>query len=324
MNEDSELAELVTVSVNEYFDNEEEEFTPWLAENISLLEHDDLLNIPLEVQQREASVGRYRADIIAQDPETDRMIVIENQFGETDHTHLGQALVYTAGTDADIVVWIAEEFTDEHISVLRWLNNRTDEEAAFFAIEISLNQIGDSPYAPAFTAVERPDEWSNRVRTENLSDTGRMQLQFWNEYADRAQERGTPQLAGTSPSDGASHSIHIGHSGVYIRPTARFISNELVAMIRFTSGDTTFGGINQERFKQEIQDEVAGHDLTYFDEDISDMLEWDVAEEGKKYDHIRLYRNDVDFEQRENWEEYHDWLLEAAQLYENTLNRILE
>jgi predicted TIM-barrel fold metal-dependent hydrolase len=132
MDEDSELAELKSVSVNEYFDHEEKDFTPWLAENISLLEHDDLLNIPLEVQQREASVGRYRADIVARDPETDRTVVIENQFGETDHTHLGQSLVYTAGMEADIVVWIAENFTDEHASVLRWLNDRTDEEAAFF------------------------------------------------------------------------------------------------------------------------------------------------------------------------------------------------
>jgi hypothetical protein len=323
MDKDSELAELKTVSVNEYFDHEEKDFTPWLAENISLLEHDDLLNIPLEVQQREASVGRYRADIVARDPETDRTVVIENQFGETDHTHLGQSLVYTAGMEADIVVWIAENFTDEHASVLRWLNDRTDEEAAFFGIQVGLRQIEDSPYAPEFTAFQRPDEWSNRVRSENLSDTERKQLQFWNGYVERAREQSLPQLTGSSPSDGASHAVRIGHGGVYIRPTARFGRNELIAMIRFTESDETFGGINPERFEQVLQNTVNEHDLTYFDAEISDQLLWDEAEEGKTYDHIRLYRDDTDLENEEKWSSYHDWLLEAAQLYEIALDEVL-
>lgn len=324
MNGDHELAELETIRINEYFGHEEDDFTPWLVENIGLLEQEHLLNIPLEVQQREASVGRYRADIIAQDPETNRLIIIENQFGQTDHTHLGQSLVYTAGKEADIVVWIAENFTDEHISVLRWLNSRTDEEAAFFAIEVSLKQIDNSPYAPAFTAVERPDEWGKRVSTENLSDTERAQQQFWNKYADRAREQDMAKLAGSNPSDGASHAVRIGHSGVYIRPTARFNKNELIAMIRFTDGETTFGGINQQQFEKALQDGVSKHDLTHFDSNISNEIQWDEAEEEKKYDHIRLFRGDVNFDQQNKWGEYHDWLLEAAQLYEEALNEVLE
>lgn len=323
MDDDSELATLKSVSVNEYFDHEEEDFTPWLADNISLLEHDDLLNIPLEVQQCEASVGRYRADIIARDPETDRVIVIENQFGQTDHTHLGQSLVYTAGREADIVVWIAEDFTDEHVSVLRWLNDRTDEDAAFFGIQVGLKQIEDSPYAPEFTAVQRPDEWSKRVRSESLSDTERKQLRFWNEYVERVQEQNLPRLAGSSPSDRASHSVRIGHGGVYIRPTARFGSDELIAMIRFTESDETFGGINQERFEQALENAVSEHELTYFDSEISDQLLWDEAERGKTYDHIHLYRENTDLDHEEKWSTYHDWLIEAAQIYEFAIDEVL-
>jgi hypothetical protein len=324
MDENPELAELRTVSITEYFEHEEQDFTPWLARNIDLLSGDDLLNIPLEVQQTEASVGRYQADIIAEDPETDRTIVIENQFGETDHTHLGQSLVYTAGREADIVVWIAEEFNSEHISAFRWLNDRTDEEAAFFAIEVSLNKIEDSPYAPAFAAVERPDEWSNRVRAENLSETERKQLQFWNEYADRAREQGTPQLAGSSPSGRASHTVRIGQGGVSIRPTFRFRGNELIAMIRFRDGDTTFAGINKDQFERELENAVSKHSPTYFDANITDEIRWDEAEEGESYDNILLVRDDVDPEKQGEWPEYCDWLLEAAQLYEETLSTVLE
>lgn len=323
MDEDTELAKLKTVSVDKYFDHEEEEFTPWLADNISLLEHEDLLNIPLEVQQQEAFVGRYRADIIARDPETDRVIVIENQFGQTDHTHLGQSLVYTAGREADIVVWIAEDFTDEHVSVLRWLNNRTDEEAAFFGIQVGLKQIEGSPYAPEFTAVQRPDEWSKRVRSENLSDTERKQLRFWNEYVERAQEQNLPQLAGSSPSDRASHTVRIGHGGVYIRPTARFRSDELIAMIRFTESNKTFGGINQAHFEQALQNAVSKYELTHFDLKITDQLLWDEAEEDKTYDHIHLYKENTNLDHEDEWSTYHDWLLEAGQLYEFALNEVL-
>lgn len=324
MDENPDLAELQTVSINEYFEHEEQDFTPWLARNIDLLSGDDLLNIPLEVQQTEASVGRYQADIIADDPETDRTIVIENQFGETDHTHLGQSLVYTAGRAADVVVWIAEEFTSEHISVFRWLNGRTDEEAAFFAIEVSLKRIEDSPYAPAFTAVERPDEWSNRVRAENLSETERKQLQFWTEYADRAREQGMPQLAGSTPSGGASHTVRIGQGGAYIRPTFRFSRNELIAMIRFTDEDTNFAGINKEQFEHELENAVSKHSPIYFDTSITDEIRWDEAGEGESYDHILLIRGDVDPEQQDEWSEYHDWLLEAAQLYEETISTVLQ
>ncbi|BAW31207.1 conserved hypothetical protein [Methanothermobacter sp. MT-2] len=55
----------------------------------------------------------YRLDILAYESGTERKIVIENQFGTTNHKHLGQLITYIAGFNAEVVVWIAEDFKKE-------------------------------------------------------------------------------------------------------------------------------------------------------------------------------------------------------------------
>jgi hypothetical protein len=49
----------------------------------------------------ESPVGFYRTDILARSAATDEIIVIENQFGKTDHFHLGQLLTYAAGAGTE-------------------------------------------------------------------------------------------------------------------------------------------------------------------------------------------------------------------------------
>ena len=107
-------------------------FTPWLAEHISEL--GEALGLDLESTSQEAPVGSYRLDILASDG--DRLVVIENQLGETDHTHLGQLLTYTAGYDASVVIWIAGKFRDEHREALDLLNRRTGKDSEFFGVVV--------------------------------------------------------------------------------------------------------------------------------------------------------------------------------------------
>jgi hypothetical protein len=322
MSRDKELAELETISVDAYFDHEEEDFTPWLVNNIDELK--ELIDLPLEVIEREATVGRFRADILAENPETGRTIVIENQFGQTDHKHLGQSLVYSAGKEADVVVWIAEDFTDEHISVFRWLNNRTDSDVALFAIEVSLHQIGNSPYALEFTAVERPDEWSNRIQEETMSETDRLYSKFWNSFIERTKERDLARFAG-SPSDNPSYRISIGYSDIYLRPTARLKSSgKLVQMIRFTEPESTFAELNQQEFEEALLQSLSKIETDFFDKDIVSSLNWIDAGEDEDYDKITIERVVDAPEDESNWGEYHDWLIDASLLFENALKTKLE
>ena len=143
--------------------NEARDFTPWLAENITVL--GEALGMDLEVEEREASVGvgGYKLDVLARDLGSDRKVVIENQLGPTDHSHLGQLLTYTAGFDANVIVWIAKKFQDDHREALDLLNRRTGEDSEFFGIEVELWKIDDSRPAVNFKLVATPNQWRKQT-----------------------------------------------------------------------------------------------------------------------------------------------------------------
>jgi hypothetical protein len=142
--------------------NEAREFTPWLAANISHL--GDALGIELEVIATEADVGAFSLDILAKDLGTGRQVVVENQFGSTNHDHLGKLLTYAAGLDATAVIWVAELIRDEHREALEWLNRRTDAETHFFAVVVEVFQIDNSRPAFSFKPVVFPNEWQRATR----------------------------------------------------------------------------------------------------------------------------------------------------------------
>ena len=138
------------------------DFTPWLAENITEL--GKVLGMDLELQAQEAPVGSYSLDILARDLGSDSLVVIENQLESTDHDHLGKLLTYAAGFDADVRVWIAKEFKDEHREALDSLNHRTDGDTQYFGIEVELWKIDNSRPAVNFNLVATPNEWRQADR----------------------------------------------------------------------------------------------------------------------------------------------------------------
>jgi hypothetical protein len=123
------LGRLVSVPLREVWAHESNDFTPWLAdgENLSLLA--DTLNLgQLQLQGTEVPVGNFFIDILARDADGS-IVVIENQFGFTDHTHLGQILTYVAGQEGRAtIIWIAETFREEHRAAIDWLNASTIED----------------------------------------------------------------------------------------------------------------------------------------------------------------------------------------------------
>ena len=152
------LGRLQRVQLREAWESESGDFTPWLAqsENLSLLGEAIGLNLELEAQEK--GVGLFRADLFCKDTASDSWVLIENQLERTDHSHLGQLLTYAAGLSAVTIVWIAERFTEEHRAALDWLNEKTGEGINFFGLEVELWRIGNSPLAPKFNVVCKPNE----------------------------------------------------------------------------------------------------------------------------------------------------------------------
>ena len=166
---------------------EERHLTPWLASNLDILETE--LGIRLELVEREHRVGRYELDLLLRSIDDGRVVIVENQFAVSDHNHLGQLLAYAAGTEADIVVWLAEAFTDEHLAALEWMNAAMTEGAGFFAITLKAVKIGDSLPAPILETKLRPNEWLKKTTRQRNAAQRDPQEWDWEKYA---SELGVP------------------------------------------------------------------------------------------------------------------------------------
>ena len=146
------------------------DFTPWLAENIDVLA--DVLGMTLTVTSTEVPVGEFRLDIRAEDDEG-RVVIIESQLERTDHSHLGQCLVYASGLEASTVVWVAPVFRDDFRRAFDWLNERTDLGVSFFGVELGVVEVGEGgPRAPVFEVVARPNDWQKAVKGSGSGSPG--------------------------------------------------------------------------------------------------------------------------------------------------------
>ena len=181
-----QFGSLESIPLRDAWPNEARDFTPWLAANLELLS--DTIGIPLERTDVEVSVKEFSADILAHNPTDDTAVLIENQLEGSDHSHLGQILTYLAGLQAKTVIWIAREFSEAHLSAVRWLNENTDTQYAFFAIQVRAVRIGESPIAPVLEIQEQPSSWDRQLRQlsqESESELGQFRREFWEFYAER-------------------------------------------------------------------------------------------------------------------------------------------
>jgi hypothetical protein len=187
-----EFGRLEDLPLREAWRHEAHQFTPWLAENINHLA--EAIGIPLELTGTEVSVENFSADILARNPMDESVVLIENQLETTDHTHLGQIMTYLAGLEAHTVVWIAPGFREPHLSAIRWLNEHTADGFSFFAVKARVVRIGDSPLAPIFEVVEKPNDWERRLSgqrataAKGTSDLGDLREAYWNAYVERHPE----------------------------------------------------------------------------------------------------------------------------------------
>lgn len=162
----------------------ETDFSDWLSESKNLQALCDTLGIePFDTMERESSVGAYRADIVGT-LANGRHVIIENQWGKTNHDHLGKVITYASGKDASVIIWIAESYDDEHSSAIEWLNNISND-TWFFLVMIELIRIGDSEPAPLFNVIQRPNNYI-QMQNASLSDTDRVRYEFWGGFIDYA------------------------------------------------------------------------------------------------------------------------------------------
>ena len=296
-----ELATIERVDLREIWPNEATDFTPWLAENLSAL--GEALGLDLELQSQEAAVGGYSLDIFAHDG-NGRPVVIENQLGPTDHSHLGQLLTYAAGFDANVTVWIAKEFRDEHRETLDLLNHRTDERTDFFGVEVELWRIGDSRPAVNFNVVSSPNEWRKRTVTnrgaarDGVSERRERYQHFFQGLIDTLREehrftnarRGQPQNW---------HSFSAGRTGFSYG--ASFNADRQVRVEFYIDPG------EQERNKRTFDQLEELREL--FESELGEGLLWDRLD-NRRASRISVRRPGSIDDDQETLDEIRDWMIE--------------
>jgi hypothetical protein len=169
--ESIEVLDVLEDRLNSVFPGEATAFTPWLARPENLARLSKAIGLELEALDTEVSTGVFRIDLLARNLVDDRVVIIENQFGRSDHDHLGKALTYLAATAdsgeamARTVIWLAERFADEHQAVLTWLNDNTPEDVGFWGVTPRVLRIGDGPPGLRFDVIVRPNTFVKATRS---------------------------------------------------------------------------------------------------------------------------------------------------------------
>ena len=182
-----ELGHIQTVPLKELWPGEATHFTPWIAKNLDIL--GEKLGMDLELESTEASAGDFSADIVARDLSTNKLVVIENQYGGTDHKHLGQLITYASVLGAGAVVWMAESIRGEHKSAMDFLNQNLKESLSFYAVEASAIRIDESKPAFVLTVVSMPSEAAvNPPPVPELSETKERYRTYFQSLIDELRE----------------------------------------------------------------------------------------------------------------------------------------
>ncbi len=180
------LGRIKKVELRSVFEKEDKNFTPWLNNHLDIL--GEKLGLNITDSNTEEDVGDFNCDIRAKDSDSNKTIVIENQFGTTDHDHLGKIFTYAAGKGASIIIWIAEKFREEHQKVLEWLNENVDPKSglSFFGVEIRLIKIENSMPAPDFDIIVKPNDWERTIKMSSLelSESEKNYLDFYSKLVE--------------------------------------------------------------------------------------------------------------------------------------------
>jgi hypothetical protein len=308
------LSKLERVPLREAWKHEAGDFTPWLAEAANLDALAQALGLSeLEAVATEHWVGDFKLDILCTDG--DQQVVIENQLAETDHKHLGQILAYAAGVGARKVIWVAESFRPEHVTALQFLNDNTTDDLSFFGVQIELWRIGDSPLAPKFEVVVKPNDWAKAGREQaraaaSASPTKQLQLKFWTALIERLA-KDAPHIRPQKPRPQHWLNNSIGRSGFGLNITANTRDERLGVELWMP------GPLAKQHFAHlSSQKQVIESALGF-------PLDWQELPDAKAC-RIAAWYPGASIEDEGRWDEYLGWLTQRLVRMDQVLRPVVK
>ncbi|TDX48865.1 DUF4268 domain-containing protein [Orenia marismortui] len=302
------LSRLKKIDLREYWTHEAYDFTTWLSKSNNLELLSDEVGVEVSLLETEASVGRFKVDMLAEEANTGRKIIIENQLEKTDHDHLGKLITYASGLEANIVIWIVKEALEEHQQAISWLNEHTDGELNFFLIQIELWQIDDSNYAPKINVIAKPNDWykevKNTIETTKLTETKRLQLEFWTKLKEYSKEINSG-ISFRKPYPQHWYDVSFGSSNAHIALTVNTQKDEIACEIYISDSKETY--FSYLEHKDTIESNIGSE------------LEWYELPE-KKASRIKLTKEFI-LDNKEKWEEAFIWFIEKVRLFQDEFSK---
>lgn len=201
--------------------------------------------------------------------------------------------------------YVAKLICEEHRKALDWLNDKTSDDLAFFAVEMELWRIGNSVPAPKFNIVSQPNEWGRAVRPGVTSqneptETKMLQQEFWEAMIEDFKTNNTP-LSLRKARAQHWYDIAIGTSNAHLSLTVNSKENHLTCGL-YIKGKKAKAAYSELHEQKQLIERELGADL-----------EW------RELPHRQASRilqvKEGDFENREKWAEYFSWLRNRSEAF---------
>lgn len=304
------IGNLQRVALRDVWDNEPNEFTPWLEKNIDVL--NDTIGLSISIVEREHKpTERLSVDLLGEiETDTDTgLVVIENQLEASNHDHLGKLITYLTAIDAKVGIWIVADPKPEHVGAITWLNQTYS--ADFYLVKLEAIRVGESLPAPLLTLIVGSNEESKRAIEEKKEVVERHSLrqQFWTQLLDRSRER-TLLHANISAGIGGALSTTVKR-GLSLKYAIRQRDSEVGLYI-----DRGRNNPNENYEIFQALEDVKGE----IEEAFGEPLDWKLLDNKRACRIVKPlsqggYRNEV-----EDWEEIQDAMIDAMV----RLNKALE
>lgn len=290
-----EFAKKSYVSLKSKF-GKEPDFSQWLA-NDGIEYIKQALGIELISEGTEVKPhGQFSTDIVLSvDPQYTNgkpaKVVIENQYGRSNHNHFSKLITYAVTNEAKYAVWICEDVHPEHKSSIDWLNENTNDNINFYVFKAVIEKIGDSAECFSLIPICEPNEEKKICMSEKkeLSELHITQLRFWQNFASYISIHNFPFKARKAQPQ-HWYNISVGSSNGHI--SICILSVEKKARIDFWISDNKEFYDKLYSQKDKIETSV-GRELI-----------WDRKEGSKASSVSYLMPDEIDIYNEEKYDEY--------------------
>ncbi|GKZ12388.1 DUF4268 domain-containing protein [Haladaptatus sp. T7] len=227
-----------------------------------------------------------------------RTVAIEAVGGEQ---RWDRTLASASKLDPDFLVLVGAAFDDDHVALLRWLNEATHADLFAVSFDVSEGDDADRGSAVRPDVLVEPSGWSTRSE-RSLTEKQLLQLRYWAELRDRIEGR-TTRLESCEPQPNNWYNNSMSEIGYKLQFAINSYTSVLLTQLVVRDDPDGFQALADDR--DAIERDI-GEDLIWLSPD-------EAKGEGNRA-RITL-RRDGDLFAEGSWSEYQTWMVDAGERF---------